>query len=115
MSAKEVTVHVVFGAFAALLTVVAFRAGSVWNALDAGPALRIVIVLQFVLVFALNCALWRAVVLWVRVGPSSLPTPFPLPAPDDSPALLQVKRWRRTAALLWWILVLNMVVAALLI
>jgi hypothetical protein len=106
--------HVVFGVSVAFLLLVVIGLSRIWGTLDAGPLLRVLIIVQVLIVMSFAGATWRAAVLWVRLDTSRYPTPFPWRAPDTL-GYVPVKRWRRAAALLWWAMFVNMGITALLL
>ena len=111
MRSPETIAHFLFGALLCVLVATVVGLYTVWDRLDAGLVLRVVLINQVVLVFCLSTAIWRAAVLWVRQGHGLSALPWKLRSLRDSPAGLAVIRWRRAIWYFWWAVVANMTVA----
>lgn len=83
-----------------------------WKKFDVGTPLKALFINQATLLCCWLVAMWRATVLWVRVRGA---VAFPWRIEGHRPATYAVGRWRRRASYIWWALVANMVLTAVLL
>ena len=112
MRAKEIVAHSAFAIVVTLFLLTSYSLRDAWQRLEAGPALRALLLAQIIFMGCYLISLWGAVVSWFRLDRPLFVLSLKISTEDGvTPA---IRRWRRLAKYSWLALMVNMALFALL-